>query len=373
MSADTLASFHESAVRILEGQGNAARLRQPDAATQSFPDSQWRQLAQAGWLRILVPQEHGGLGLGIQELGAIFRAVGTHLVRGPLLDHAVSIALLMAHVSEPARKRLDAALDGEKLIACARSLPPPHGEGAELTLRGDRLWGVAELVGFGQWADELIVFAQDRGECVLVLASAQTCSRQPCASVDPCVQYCRIELRGLQVRPEDVLVRGPAASQLLGQIEDIQRLMMAAEISAGVQALVDMSIEYAKLRRQFGRAIGSFQALAHMLAELAAKCSALGHLVTACMADAVAEPARLHALALVAKSYACTVGRYAAQEALQVHGGIGFTNELTLHLFYRRILTHQGFLGETDALLCELGASQLAGDAPIGQSPERAQ
>jgi alkylation response protein AidB-like acyl-CoA dehydrogenase len=147
---------------------------------------------------------------------------------------------------------------------------------------------------------------------------------------------------------------------LLASIEDTRRLMMAAELSGAVDCLVDMAVEYARMRKQFGRPIGSFQALQHMLAELAARGGALRHLVAATLDDVAADPTRLHELAIIAKAYACTTGRYAAEESLQVHGGIGFTNDLPLHLYYRRVLTHQGFLGESDALMCELGRLMLA-------------
>lgn len=352
-------TFHDTAAKLLAGQGGLQRL-QSAGVNGALPErGAWRQLAQAGWFRLLLQEQHGGLGLDVQALGAIFLAVGSQPVRGPLLEHTIALPMLRPHAAEGPSARLDAALDGERFICVAQPLAAPYsGKGIEL--RELQLRGTVDLVSFGQWADDIVVVAKaDDGAPALVLLEAAQARRSAMDSVDPCADYCRLEFANVPVREDDVLLRGAAASRWLEHCADIQRLMAAAEISGGVTQMVHMSVEYAKTRQQFGRPIGSFQALQHLLADMAASSAALRNLVHATLADSCATPARLHERAIIAKAYACTVGRELGQQALQVHGGIGFTTELPLHIYMRRVLTYQGLLGETDALLIELGTDLL--------------
>jgi alkylation response protein AidB-like acyl-CoA dehydrogenase len=120
-----------------------------------------------------------------------------------------------------------------------------------------------------------------------------------------------------------------------------------------------MAVEYSKVREQFGRPIAGFQALRHLLATMAGRAAALRSLVQASLTDADADPMRRRELGLVAKAFSARVGRYVAEEALQVHGGIGFTAEYRLHPYFRRILTLQGSFGEPERALEEIGATLL--------------
>lgn len=353
-------AFHDAATRLLQDPGRLRALL-AEGVNGSAPDrGAWRQFAAAGWFRLLLGEAHGGLGLDVQALGAIFLAVGAHPVRGPLLEHAVTLPLLRALAPAQHGARLDAALDGERFLCVAQPQPGTHPAAGSIALAGRSLRGAAELVPFGHWADDVLAAGRmDDGEPVLVLLEAAAVSRSARDSVDPCADYSRIALDAVPVQEDDVVLRGRDASEFLQRCTDLQRLLVAAELSGGAAELVRMSVEYARTRRQFGRAIGSFQALQHLLAEMAARSAALRNLVHATLADACATPARLHELGMVAKAYACTVGRELAQDALQVHGGIGFTTDLPLHLYMRRVFTWQGWLGETDALLAELGADAL--------------
>lgn len=299
----------------------------------------------------------------IAALGAIFLAVGEQPVAGPLLNHAVTVPLLRAVANGANATRLDAALDGAALIGVAQDLPgTPADAPHRLRITDGALHGTAELVPFGQWARDLVVVAHDttHGDTVIALLDAARTRRTPVPSVDPCTQYCRVDFDAVPLAADAVLLRGREASTLLARCADLQRLMIAAELAGGAQQMVGMSVEYAKTRRQFGRAIGSFQALQHMLAEMTAKAAALSSMVLATLDDAAAKPARAVELGMLAKAQACINGRELSQEALQVHGGIGFTADLALHLYMRRVFTHQGFLGESDDLLRELGARMLA-------------
>lgn len=352
-------SFHEAALELLRRHRSIDLLQNESRA--EFPDALWTDLANAGWFRVLTPELHGGLGLGLPELGAIFRAVGHCPVRGPLLDQAVSIPVLLDHASGPLLARAESLLEGKQIAAMVESLAPPYGERHDpLAVSGNRLNGQCTPVPYGEDASLFVVVATaDEEPCVLLVDSEKAIA-EPLSSLDPCVRYARVTFRDVPLRDHAILAKGSEAAALIKRIHAIKQLMMSAEVAGAVEELTRMSVEYVKVRKQFGRTIGSFQALQHMLAGLVARSHALRNLVDASLMDATADPSRLAQIAVVAKAYAMTVGRYAAEEAMQIHGGIGFTKELPLHLYYRRVLTHQGFLGETDSLLMELGSSILS-------------
>ncbi len=353
-------AFHDSANRLLQGLGTLEQLLQPGTNGSSPQRAGWKQLAEAGWFRLLLAEEFGGMGLDVQALGAIFLAVGARPVRGPLLDHTVTLPLLRGKVVGPCADRLDAALDGDVLLAVAQALSEPYGAGAQgLQLRAGSLHGTAELVAFGPWADAFVVVAHENEEPVLILLDAALAQRMPCVGVDPCADYARVAFADVPVASTDVLLRGPEAKRLLQHSTAIQRLAAAAEMCGCTSEMMRMSLEYAGTRKQFGRPIGSFQALQHLLADMASQSGSLSSLLHISLADACDSPERLQELGMIAKAYACTIGRQLGQDALQVHGGIGFTAELPLHLYMRRILTYQGMLGESDALLLGLGEQAL--------------
>jgi len=357
MNHSDFETIHDAASRLLQGLRTQDALREPGVNGTPPDRSKWRQLAEAGWFRLL-PEDAGGLGLGVEAVGALFLAIGERLVRGPLLDHAISFPLLRASVDPAKTERLDAALDGKLLLALASAVPGGQANG-DLQLTGGRLRGTAELVPFGQWADAIVVVAQEDDSSVLMMVDAAHVRRTPCACVDPCTDYARLDFDDVPVSPADVLLRGQPASEFLYHLTALQRLAVAAEISGCTSEMLAMTLDHAKTRRQFGRPVGSFQALQHLLADMAAQATALHNLVLASLSDASSAPQRLPELGMIAKAYACTVGRQVAQDALQAHGGIGFTAELPLHLYLRRVLTWQGFLGETDDLLVDLGDQAL--------------
>lgn len=353
-------AFQDAAASLLERLGTRQQLLLPNVNGTPVRRDDWKQLAASGWFRLLLQEERGGLGLDAQAVGAIFLAMGKQPIRGPLLDHVVKLPLLRAAIGDVSASRLEAALDGELLLAFGEALPPPYGSGATgLQIADGVLRGAAELVPFAQWADAFVMLAYEDGEPVLVLLDSKSARISECSSVDPCADYARLDFPGASVKASDILLRGAEARVYLRCSTSMQRLALAAEISGCASEMVDMSVDFAKTRRQFGRPIGSFQAMQHLLADMAAQARALRSLVHACLADACSTPERMGELGMIAKTYACTVGREISQNALQVHGGIGFTTELPLHLYMRRIFTYQGMLGETDALLVDLGADAL--------------
>jgi alkylation response protein AidB-like acyl-CoA dehydrogenase len=344
-----VADIHASAVDLLDSAKTRETLLRAKGG-EPFPDAAWEAIVKAGWAQTIVPEEKGGLGLRLTELAAIFRAVGRRPVRGPLLDLCVTAPLLAAHAP---------ALADGAICVLAEAPAPPYGKGLDaVTLRNGKLEGSIDLVPFAQHAEHLVVVASGPA---IALVNAADAEIEPMPSHDPTIEYTRVRFEGAPV--EQVIEAGEAgeARALLETIHATLRLMVAAELAGGAAELTDMSVEYSKRREQFGRPIAGFQALRHILARMATRSKSLDNLVAATLEDAERDPARLPELGRLAKAYSSVISRQTAEDALQVHGGMGFTAEYPLHLYMRRALSTEGYLGETADLLVELGEAVLAG------------
>jgi alkylation response protein AidB-like acyl-CoA dehydrogenase len=343
-----VADIHASALDLLESAKTRDALMRAKG-DESFPDAAWQSIVRAGWAQTIVAEEQGGLGLGLTELAAIFRAVGRRPVRGPLLDHTVTVPLLL----EQTEGRL---VDGE-ITVLAEAPAPPYGKGPDaVVVRNGAADGSIDLVPFASRAKRNVVVASGPTLALVDMANAMI---ESMPSHDPAIEYARVRFDGAHV--EHVIATGEAAEPLLARLHATLRLMVAAELAGGAAELTDMSVEYAKRREQFGRPIAGFQAVRHILARMATRSKSLDNLVTATLEDAEREPSRLVELGKLAKAYSSVIARQTAEDALQVHGGMGFTAEYPLHLYMRRALSTEGYLGETADLLTELGAAVLAG------------
>jgi alkylation response protein AidB-like acyl-CoA dehydrogenase len=357
------AEFHDAAARLLADRKTVTRLL-ADARAQGLTGD-WRAIGEAGWFRILQPEVSGGLGLSLVELAAVFRAVGAQPVRGPLAEAAVCLPLLDdLFVERGARAAIDQALDGRAIVTFAEPLEAPGCEA--MAFDANRLCGTAPLVPFANEAAGLIVAAGTSEDAALIYLERGDYAVEPVASLDPTTSYATVRF---DVTPatDRVLARGTVAHARRIQLLAARRLMAAAELAGATAALTAMSVDYAKMRVQFSQPIGRFQAVQHMLAALAARSTALSSLVRASVRDARDDPEGLEDRAVIAFAYAIEIGRYAAEEAMQIHGGIGFTQELALHLHYRRVLTHQGRLGDMYDLWPVIGSRQL-GPAASGRA-----
>jgi alkylation response protein AidB-like acyl-CoA dehydrogenase len=327
-----------------------------ERAELPFPGDVWRAVADADWFRILVPEEQGGLGLTISDLGAVFRAVGRRLFVGPLAEHAINVPVLLAGRGE----LLEECLAGRTIVVVAQQQPAPYA-GEPVRMRDGHLNGDVDLVPYAQYADQIAIVAETPdGPCV-VLVPADRCAIEPVVSQDPCIAFGRVTLDGVAVTPDQVLCSGAEAERALARMLAIGRLTLAAELAGVCAELTDLAVAYAKTREQFGRPIGGFQAIRHLLAEMAGRVASLESLVEVSLTDAdAADDKALALLGLTAKIHASTVARAVAHQSLQVHGAIGFTTELPMHLYYWRAMSGQGRFGEADTLAVELGSQLLA-------------
>lgn len=316
------------------------------------------ELAGLGWHGLAVPEQHGGLGAPLSALGPVFSALGRHLVVGPTLENTLLPAVLHEHwASAPA---LAAAVETGVPVAL---VDPGVTEDwaadvGSVTLRVDRLTGTVEAVRFaGQASLLVVVAATDAGEVVcLVDAGAAGVRVEDVDSADPATAFARVAL-------DDVLVdlRTPVdGGALVARIRSWARLLIACELSGLAGHAVDRTVTYIGQREQFGHPIGSFQAVKHIAADMYAQATSLRNLCTAALADAAgASAAGLQMLAWTAKAHAAEVAVRVCEDAVQLHGGMGFTTETDVSAYYLRTLALRSWYGDATELRRRIGAAVL--------------
>jgi alkylation response protein AidB-like acyl-CoA dehydrogenase len=328
----------------------------------------WEEAAGQGWFALLAPEDEDGLALHPAELVPVFRLFGERLLCGPMLEQMLLPGLLLAAApgqpTQGARARLLGALTGGTRIAVADPGITAHWQGANgaLSVGSGRLTGSLELVRFGAEADDLVVIAGDGAETVVALVTARqdglTLTQRP--SADPGARYARMSV-DVVLEDGDVLARGDAAVRLAGQLRAWTRILIAAELAGIARHSLDLALGYIQERQQFGRAIATFQAVRHMAASAAQRVILLENFCDAVAADSAALPPEgLVTAALTLKTNASEAARAAAEDAVQMHGGIGFTYEYELHWYYKRALALRTWYGDERELAIEIGRRKLA-------------
>jgi alkylation response protein AidB-like acyl-CoA dehydrogenase len=370
------AELAATAARYFEGA-----LEDPHA-TAGDPAGAYRRLrpglADLGWFGL--PPEPWLGGTGAPRLTTpLFQVAGRALVPGPLLEDVV-IGPALAAMLRSRRIRdvaactpfafVDLADAGGSLHATESSQPGPSRlgfggvrlGGSGLTLADGLLTGTAGPIPHVCDVDWLLVAADSSSGPRLLLLAADHPGVEivPIATMDPCSTAGQVDFLS-PVGPDDILGTDDAPAELLVTLRSLARLALSAE-SHGIAAhLTDVSVSYALQRQQFGRATGSFQAVKHILAGMTRDVLALGNLVAAVASRLPADPPSMAMWCAIAKSHASQIAVKTAAAALQVHGGIGFTEEHSLQLYYKRALILESRFGQPAELNAMIGASRIAG------------
>jgi alkylation response protein AidB-like acyl-CoA dehydrogenase len=307
-------------------------------------ESEWRRIADLGWLGLVFPEEHGGSGLSLVELAIVLEEMGRALFPGPFLSTIVGGLVLVAGGSDVQRRRwLPGICDGSVRATLALAEASGSWDPAAMTARAEpradglALSGTKLFVADAHLADVLLcALRRPDGALILVAVERGTpgMSLAPLASMDQTRKIFAVTFDGVAVREEQILPCD--ATAVLERVLDQARVALAAEMSGGAGRVLEMTVEYAKIRHQFGRPIGSFQAIQHrcadMLVEVEKARMAATYAAWATAADAAdAALAAADAMALAGDAY-----RTVTTQAIQVHGGIGFTWEHDLHLYFKR-------------------------------------
>ena len=345
----------ESARALLTRECGPGRVRELMETETAHDDALWRSLAEQGWTGLTVPEEQGGLGLGFVEMAAVAEEMGRACLPGAFLSTLLAAALVERAGSAEQRDRYLEPIASGELKATVALLEEsaswePDGvrlaasrEGDELSLTGRTLFGpdagVAALsVCVARDGDSLVLLPVERG--------AEGLTVTPTPSMDATRKLYEVGFEGVRVRGADALgADGDARAALRGALE-AATAVLCAEMVGGMQWVLDTSVEYAKTRQQFGRPIGSFQAVQHMCADMLLLTeSARSAAYYAAWALTERDPAASGAVS-VAKAYCSDAYREVANRGVQVHGGIGFTWEHDLQLYYKRSKSSETLFGD---------------------------
>lgn len=314
--------------------------------------AQWRAAAEMGWAAAAVPEEAGGAGFGFTGLGALLGEIGREIADMPLLANGIAAALVARHGSEKARAGiLPGLLGGQLRAALAIGEGAHHGSALATTARqqdgGWVLEGRKSWVAGGADADVLLVAAQgDRP--MLFLADGKAVKAEAIDSVDGRA-FAHVLLDGVTVA-EDALLVGNG--DLVAHATGLARIGLAAEMVGAGERALEIIVDYLKTREQFGRKIGSFQALQHRAALMLVDLELARSCVQAALAAADEEREDLEELAILAKYMAGEAIHLISTEMVQMHGGIGMTAEHVAGNYIKWARVSEALLGG-NALLAE--------------------
>ena len=353
LAPDELTALRDAVARLLADHSTEAHVRRTMETASGFDPELWKQLAEMGITGLLIDEQHGGSGAGAVEIERVMEEAGAALLCSPLLASCVLAAgVLAASDDADAQARLLPGIARGTTIATV-ALTGPRGtwtpEGVEVSanLRGSSwsLDGTANYVLHAQNAHVLLVVARTEGGMGLfeVDPSMGGVGLHTLPVFDHTLRMSRIEFANAPARPIRMgaggMDKGDAGGDAWRAAEaalDLARIALAGEQAGGARRTLEFTVEYAKTRIQFGRAIGSFQAIKHMAADLLLESesatSAARHAARAFAAGA-ADAAQSVSLA----AFACADAFVkVTADAVQMHGGIAFTWEHPAHLYLRR-------------------------------------
>ena len=300
----------------------------------------WKGLVELGLGAIAIPDEHGGAGLELLDLALVAEVLGAGAVPGPFLGHSLAgLALHLAGSDAQKKTWLPRLASGEALGTVAFAEGEGRWQPDEWTLEGgSALSGAKAHVPFGAHAD-LIVVGTRGGGFALVERGARGLAAEAIDGVDRTrrLAQLRFDATPCQALP------GPASAA--GRVRDAALVLLAADAFGGATRLVDLCVEYAKTRQQFGVTIGSFQGLKHQLANMAVEIEPARGLYWYAAHAFDRVPDESERSAALAKAHLGQVYMQLARDAVEAHGGIGFTWECDVQIYFKRAMFDRAFLG----------------------------
>ena len=331
--------------------------RDPDGFSRAL----WKEAVELGWAGIPFPEAVGGAGLGYAELGIVLEELGRTLAPTPLLSSVVlaGSAIQLAGSAAQRERLLRGVCDGSRLLALAHQETPrfaPYATRtrAERTASGWRLSGRKLFVLDGHVADALVVVARVAGESgdrdglglFLVPAAQRGVAITRTWLIDG-RNAANLELAGVELGADAALGTPGTAADALDAVFDRGAAALAAEMMGGIQEAFDRTLAYLKAREQFGVKIGSFQALKHRAAEWFCEVELTRALVLEALRAIDAGDANAPRLASAAKARASDAFLLSGEEGVQMHGGIGMTDEEDIGLFLKRARAAEQTLGDS--------------------------
>ncbi len=355
-------ALRAAARSFLQDHSGSAQVRAAMESDAGYDPEVWRRLsAELGWTAIIIPETYGGAGLGYVELIALLEEMGGALLCAPFFSSVclAANALLIGGTEEQKQTHLPGIAAGDTLATLACTEPNGRWDAAGIATiaRQDGgnfvLNGTKRFVLDGHAAELFIVAARRAGtqgadgiSLFLVPVGAAGLNRRPLPTMDQTRKQAEVTLSDVHVPASALVGEEGDGWRILRRVLDLAAIALSAEQVGGAQRCLDMSVEYAKQRIQFGRPIGSFQAIKHKCANMLLRAeSARSASYYAAWAAAVNDP-ELPVLASLAKAYCSDAYFSCAAESVQIHGGVGFTWEYDVHLYFKRAKSSEVFLGD---------------------------
>ena len=338
----------KTARQFVRDNAPASRLRnfRDSKDAVGFSKELWREMAELGWLGLQIPEEYDGLGLGFFDLCVILEETGRELMPEPFVSTLLlgTQALLLGGTAAQKSELLPGIASGETIVSLAHEEAGAHGgvgqprTVAKASGEGFELTGEKIHVLDGHQADEVIVSASTaEGESSLFLVKPS----------QPAVQITRqrridghnaaiLRFEGLKLSRDSLVGELGGGASLLQAVLDRAAVGLAAQMLGGAEQAFEDTVAYLKEREQFGVPIGSFQALQHRAVAVYTEIALLRSAVLAAARAIDADPQRVPRLASLAKALASETFMHAAKEAIQMHGGIGVTDEHDIGLYIKR-------------------------------------
>lgn len=349
----------DTARKFFAGESPIAAVRKSMETDTAYDAALWAKLAEQGFTGIIAPEEFGGMGLGKVELILLMEEAGYALLPGPFFSTVALAGSVIEACGSPEQKKKYlgsiAAGQARSTVALVEAAGSWDTENLKVNAVGNKLTGKKLFVTDAAIADFIVVVARDA--LYIVDAKAPGLQIEPMKGMDLARKIYSIEFKNT---PAEVLGNGSGLANAL----NVATAALCAEMTGGMQRALELTVAYAKTRKQFGKPIGIFQAVQHLCADMYLETES-SRSATYYAAWALEENTPDAATSVsVAKMYASDAARNVGNRGIQVHGGMGFTWENDIHLYYRRAKASETMLG--DATLHRERIARLVIDGAAG-------
>ena len=361
---EILELLKDSATDFCTRSLDIARLRPMREGGQNFDASLWREMCDLGWAGLLAKEESGGLGLGARCFGTICRELGRVVAPEPLIEVGAAVALLSR--LDKKKSLLASIIDGGTLVSVALTEAEEY-LGEKLPLlnstedpKGYLLNGSVRGISCAADMDQFILSANLKGHTALFLVPKEALEISTATLADGSNQS-TVTLSNVVVSASDFLSSGEEADQALNYARDLTRISISSYLVGLSESVFDTTLDYLKTRTQFGQAIGSFQALQHRAVDLFIQKTIAVSVLDETLKnfDQENSEAVRHHLSCRAKYRANEAALLLGKEAVQMHGGMGYTEECNVGLFLNRALVMVSRLGTSSYHAARFGQSEL--------------
>ena len=348
-------ALQDSVNRFLDEKIPLERVRQYAENVEDKGLDVWSGLTELGIPALLIPEEYGGVGLGALDAAIVAESLGRRTTPGPFLSTAIlaTKALLLAGSEKQKELYLPKIADGSLIVAAAISETTGSRRDAGISCENDMLSGKSLFAMDVENADNILVVDQNN-KLYLVESGATGVDIAVLPQVDRTRSLAKINYRKTPCE----LLAGSENPNIVSQVLDLGRVIVAADSLGAAQEMLDQAVNYAMQREQFNRVIASFQAVKHLCAEMAAEIEPSRSLVWYAAHALEDLPEEAHLMACHTKAHLAEVGQFVGKTSTVVHGGMGFTDLLGLHYWFKRLGYNRQILGSPDSIREEAALAQ---------------